>query len=45
MRDIGDVDAQPPARSRPLDIDRIIEILRVVGIDRENEFSALLIFD
>ena len=40
-RDISDVHAQPPAAALdPFHIDRVVEIPRVIRIDRDDEFAA-----
>ena len=43
MGDIGDVDAEPPAAGQALDVDGIVEIPGVVGIDGDDEFRRAIL--
>ena len=43
MRDIRDVDAQPPAAGQALDVDGVVKIARVVRIDGDDEFAAQIL--
>ena len=43
VRHIRNVDANQPTRRRGFDIDRVVEILRVVGIDGENKMLAQIL--